>query len=656
MEFRQKKGGFKRLALGFFLYFFILVTYTTLIYGQEVSEEPVKSVFWWTVLASLVCTYVLYWIFDKRIAKEQGLKSGVLIGYIITFLVLVAVGYGYDVYHQSKTETIVECPSADRCNVFQHIHTYVDIYTCGDSQSYHFPVQAGGAALQHTHHEENRVHWHEKLLLNPDTLSLEDSEKHKRQLGDFFDRTETSFTDADGKICVNGKCDGETCPDGKEGKWIISVDGALSNQWRDYIWRDEEHVKIEYTTDETAINAWKTQAKTLHPAEETFTKFPVTLGVVIGFSAVDSINPCAFGVLIFLITYLLKSGKRKIDLLIHGFIYIAFVYITYISAGFILLTLITQFQSAFQAFSNFFYYLLAIVVILFGLMELRDYIQDKLHPGEYHAVMAIRPKMKEKIEQITYKIVDRKSTSAFLGFFVSMVELPCTGAVYLAILAAMAFEGFTVKNVVFLIIYNVIFVLPLVAILLLAYKGMSTFEFKRWYIKNKGFMRILTAVVLVGMGVWLLQSVGFFTIVGQWMRIPGAWKILLAIVIAAFLLTAWEIHHARSKRREATLDQSHDPHVAAYEHHEQVTALQTRPEQLEDKHDELQEAVDSLGKEEIPDQPKTEESAQPMPKKASTKKRQAPKKTAKKTAKKVKPKKATAKSKAKPSSAKKRRN
>ena len=587
MKFGQKRGDYARLALGFFGYVLILLTYTAAIKageGEAVGEP--KSIFGWAVIVAILCKVILFWIFDRGNVKEKGLTASVIIGYLITFGVLVAIGYGYNVYHLSDTETITECDTPENCNMYRHVHTYVDVYTCGASQPFLFPLQAGGAALQHTHHEQNRVHWHEKLLLDPDTMTIARDEREKITTGAFFDRMQVPFTQQDDNICINGKCDGDTCDDGKTGRWIASVDDAASDEWRDYLWRDEERLRMEFTTDEAAIAAWQSSADIVYAEDETFVKFPVTLGVVIGFSAVDSINPCAFGVLIFLITYLLKSGKQKKDLLVHGFIYIFFVFLTYISAGLILLTVITTFQTAFQAFSNFFYYLLAIVVIAFGLMELRDYVKEKMHPGEYHAIMAIRPKMKEKIEQITYKIVDKKSTSAFLGFFVSLVELPCTGAVYLAILAAMAFEGFTLKNISFLVLYNIIFVLPLIAIMLLAYKGMSTFEFKRWYINNKGRMRIAIAVVLIGMGGWLLESVGFFTLMAQWMSVPGAWKVLIGIIIAALVITTWEVHHARSRKLEQKVDESHEPHTLAHEHHEQVTALMERPLEIEDHHEE----------------------------------------------------------------------
>ena len=57
-----------------------------------------------------------------------------------------------------------------------------------------------------------------------------------------------------------------------------------------------------------------------------------TLGTVIITAAIDSINPCAIGVLILLASIMVVYKSRK-ELLIYGMIYIFFVYLTYLLAG-----------------------------------------------------------------------------------------------------------------------------------------------------------------------------------------------------------------------------------------------------------------------------------------------------------------------------------
>lgn len=58
-----------------------------------------------------------------------------------------------------------------------------------------------------------------------------------------------------------------------------------------------------------------------------------TLGVVIVTGLVDSINPCAIGVLILLISTLLVLAHNRMKMLWVGLIYIAAVYVSYFLAG-----------------------------------------------------------------------------------------------------------------------------------------------------------------------------------------------------------------------------------------------------------------------------------------------------------------------------------
>ena len=70
-----------------------------------------------------------------------------------------------------------------------------------------------------------------------------------------------------------------------------------------------------------------------------------------------------------------------------------------------------------------------------------------------------------------------------MGMFVAAVEPPCTGGPYLAILTVLESMGMNFKVFWYLVLYNLIFVLPLVIILGLVYYGMSAETVKNW--KNK---------------------------------------------------------------------------------------------------------------------------------------------------------------------------
>lgn len=224
----------------------------------------------------------------------------------------------------------------------------------------------------------------------------------------------------------------------------------------------------------------------------------INLPIVIGAAVIDSINPCAFGVLIFLLAYLAKTAKTKAHMLFNGMCYILAVFATYLAAGLLLMPIINQLGKA----SVVAYLVIAAVIIIAGLIEIKDFFWY----GRWFS-LGIFPSESRRIKMYVKHISDSPLTAFMLGVFVALVELPCTGAVYVAILSLMSLSGVTLNNVLFLVLYNVIFILPLAAILFAVTQGMSTAKFEVWRQKYKGLMRLVMGLTLVGLGIWMISFV-----------------------------------------------------------------------------------------------------------------------------------------------------
>ncbi len=227
----------------------------------------------------------------------------------------------------------------------------------------------------------------------------------------------------------------------------------------------------------------------------------ISLPIIIGAALIDGINPCAFGVLIFLLAYLAKTAHKS-HMLFNGLVYIFFVFLTYLVAGLVLLPVIR----GLAGFSVVSYYVIAGIVALAGLLEIKDFFWY----GKWFS-LGIIPSEAERIKAYVAKVGDSPFTAAFLGVFVALVELPCTGAVYLAVLALMSLSGLTIGNFTFLVIYNLIFVLPLIIILIFVVKGIHWSRFEDWRQRHKGWMRLFIGIMLVGLAVWMIQ---FTTTIG----------------------------------------------------------------------------------------------------------------------------------------------
>ncbi len=217
-----------------------------------------------------------------------------------------------------------------------------------------------------------------------------------------------------------------------------------------------------------------------------------TMPVVIITALVDSINPCAIGVLILLIGTLLALSKDRHKMLKTGVIYIAAVYITYFLAGLGLLFFLQRFNLA-EPIG------IAVggLVILLGLVEIKDFFW--YGKGFTLAIPYKRSlELKEKVKKVS------TLGAIGLGIFVAAVELPCTGGPYLAITTLLAKIGFDPTVIIYLLIYNFIFVLPLIVILLLAYFGLSAKKLEEWREKNRKWMRLFTGLIMLALGAVLI--------------------------------------------------------------------------------------------------------------------------------------------------------
>ena len=105
------------------------------------------------------------------------------------------------------------------------------------------------------------------------------------------------------------------------------------------------------------------------------------------------------------------------------------------------------------AFSVVSYYVLAGIIFLAGLLEMKDCFWY----GKGFS-LSIIPKDAHRIKMYVNKVTDSPLAAIFLGVFVALVELPCTGFAYLAVLGLISLAGLTMSNFTLLIIYNLIFV------------------------------------------------------------------------------------------------------------------------------------------------------------------------------------------------------
>ena len=229
----------------------------------------------------------------------------------------------------------------------------------------------------------------------------------------------------------------------------------------------------------------------------------ITLPTVITAAAVDGINPCAFTVLLLFITAMLTSmqaGEQSLSavrarLMSLGGIYIAAVFLTYLGLGVGLLKTLDFFtrQHLPARFG-------ALAAILFGLWMLKDFFLPD---------MGWKLQAPSQIGSVARQMAKRATIPALIlgGFLIGLCTVPCSGAVYLGVLSLLALQPSALLGYGYLVLYNFIFVLPLVVILIATSARPTLNRLAHWNLHHKEWVRLILGGGVVLMGLIILATV-----------------------------------------------------------------------------------------------------------------------------------------------------
>ena len=223
-------------------------------------------------------------------------------------------------------------------------------------------------------------------------------------------------------------------------------------------------------------------------------KAEITLPIIITSALIDSINPCAFAVMIFLLSYLMSVNLKK-KMLKIGFFYILSVYLTYFLAGFGVFQVIQI-----SGMTRSIYRIAAIIAIIAGLINVKDFFWY----GRGFTLKipeSRKPTIKKFVQMATVP------SAIILGFLVSVFELPCTGGVYIAILSLLAKNSTRLSAVPMLALYNFIFVMPLFVILYLAYFEIGTKKIEEWRVEKRKYMKLFAGLIMLTLGLLMFFEV-----------------------------------------------------------------------------------------------------------------------------------------------------
>lgn len=213
--------------------------------------------------------------------------------------------------------------------------------------------------------------------------------------------------------------------------------------------------------------------------------------MVVVAALVDSSNPCGLSVLVFLLISMAAAGGRKRILLVGG-VYIAAMFLFHLLVGIGLFS-----AMAISGLARPFSIIGGTVSLVLGIITLADVVRNR-----ETFLLSIPESRKGMLG--TYA---RKATvpAAFiLGVLAGILGFSCTGGIYISILGLMGREMTVLAGLPWLILYNLIFVLPLVLVTLLVAYGLSPERAERWRTENKRSVRVIIGIILVALGLVIL--------------------------------------------------------------------------------------------------------------------------------------------------------
>lgn len=207
---------------------------------------------------------------------------------------------------------------------------------------------------------------------------------------------------------------------------------------------------------------------------------------------IDSVNPCAFSILLVTIAFLFSLGRLRPNVLAIGGLYIAGVFAVYLGIGVGLLRVLHLFNTP-----HFMAQVGAALLVAGGALS----VTGELVPG-----FPLRLAVPQAAHRRIATWVGRASLSiAFpLGALVGLCEFPCTGGPYLMAVGLLHDRATAWTGAGYLLLYNAIFVLPLVLILLLASDRSLLARTQVWHGEHKRRMRLWGGAAMIALGLAIL--------------------------------------------------------------------------------------------------------------------------------------------------------
>lgn len=213
----------------------------------------------------------------------------------------------------------------------------------------------------------------------------------------------------------------------------------------------------------------------------------------------DSINPCAFAVMFILLSSILREQWNKKTVILAWALFTLSVFISYMAMWLWLYRALASTDSVF--------YLKLVVWILWIFVWLAN-LKDYFWYGKFFKMEvpdSWRPKMKSLLKKVVSPM-----WAFFVWFLISLFLLPCTSGPYFVVLGYLASESATINFwwYIYILIYNLIFIIPMIIITLLIWLGYKwVAELREYKELNVEKLHLITWVIMLLLWIYILFDI-----------------------------------------------------------------------------------------------------------------------------------------------------
>lgn len=219
------------------------------------------------------------------------------------------------------------------------------------------------------------------------------------------------------------------------------------------------------------------------------------LPMVVTAGLLDSVNPCAFAVILLLLAFLFTLRQPRQYILKLGLVYIGMIFLVYFAIG------IGLFQAV--RISNDPHFVARAgswLLIILGSINLAEFFFPNF-PIKLHMPKAVGEKTNELIKKATIP------TTMVTGLLVGLCTFPCSGGIYVSIITMLNAKATFGWGLSYLALYNLLFVLPLIGILLAAGNRRTVKAWARWERTNAKRIRLWYGLVMIVLGLIMVLFV-----------------------------------------------------------------------------------------------------------------------------------------------------